>query len=53
MTELQRESRRLHRLIGRGRDEAAPFYLQIGVILAVALAVGVLTGISFAIYYLA
>jgi hypothetical protein len=52
MAELQREGRRLHRLIGRGRDEAAPFYLQMGVLLAVGLAVGVATGISFAVYYL-
>jgi hypothetical protein len=53
MTELQHESRRLHRLMGRGRDEAAPFYLQLTVLLVIAVAVGVLVGVSFAIYYLA
>jgi hypothetical protein len=53
MSEVQRESRRLHRMLGRGRDEAAPFYLQLGVLLAIALVVGVVVGISFAVYYLA
>jgi hypothetical protein len=52
MTELPEESRRLHRLMGRGRDEAAPFYLQLTVLLVVGLAFGLLAGISFAIYYL-
>ena len=52
MTELRQESRRVHRLMGRGRDEAAPFYLQLTVLLIIGVAVGVLAGVSFAIYYL-
>jgi hypothetical protein len=53
MAEIQQEGRRLHRLMGRGRDEAAPFYVHLSVLLVVAVAVGVVAGISFAIYYLA
>jgi hypothetical protein len=53
MAEIPQEGRRLHRLIGRGRDEAASFYVHLGVLLVVAVAVGVLVGISFAVYYLA
>jgi hypothetical protein len=52
MAEIDREGRRLHRLMGRGRDEAAPFYVQAAVLLIVGAVVGVLVGISFAIYYL-
>jgi hypothetical protein len=52
MTELQREGRRLHRVVGRGRDEAAPVYAQLAVLLVVAAVVGLLVGVSFAVYYL-
>ena len=53
MAEVQREGRRLHRLMGRGRDEAAPFYVHLTVLLVVAAAVAVLVGVSFAAYELA
>jgi hypothetical protein len=53
MAEIQQQGRRLHRLMGRGRDEAAPFYAHLAVLLVVGVAVGVLVGVSFAIYYLA
>jgi hypothetical protein len=53
MTEIQRESRRLLRLMGRGRDEATPFYVNVAVLLAVGVAAGLLIGIAFAVYELA
>jgi hypothetical protein len=53
MAEVQRESRRLHRLIGRGRDESTPFYVGVAVLLGVAVAVGLVVGIAYAAYELA
>jgi hypothetical protein len=53
MAEIQRESRRLHRLIGRGRDETTPFSMGVAVLLGVAVAVGLIVGIAFAAYELA
>jgi hypothetical protein len=50
---MEQEGRRLHRLVGRGRDEAAPFYLHVGVLLAVGVVVAIVVGICLAIYYLA
>ena len=38
MAEVQRESSRLHRLIGRGRDDSTPFYLGVAVLSGSALA---------------
>jgi hypothetical protein len=53
MAEIHEEGRRLHRLMGRGRDEAAPFYVHLSVLLVIAAAVGVVVGVSFAVQYLA
>ena len=49
MDEVGRETRRIFRLMGRGRDEAAPVYLYTTVFLTIALAVAAVTGIAFAV----
>jgi hypothetical protein len=52
MAEIQRESRRLFRLMGRGRDEATPFYVHLTVLLVVGAAVVIVVGLAFAVYQL-
>jgi hypothetical protein len=53
MPEVKRESRRIHRVMGRGRDEATPFYVHGVLFLGIGAFVGVVIGIVFAVYYLA
>jgi len=53
MAELTRESRRMARLIGRGRDEAVPFYVHLALLVTIAGVAAIVIGIAFAVYYLA
>ncbi len=40
------------RVAGRGRDEATPFYLHLGLLIGIGGVVAVIVGVCFAIYYL-
>jgi hypothetical protein len=53
MTELKEEAERTHRVVARGRDERTPFYLHLGVLIAVAVLVGVVVGLVFFVQALA
>jgi hypothetical protein len=53
MTELKEGAERTHRVVGRGRDERTPFYLHLGVLVVVAVLVGVVVGLVFLVQALA
>ena len=53
MAEVTRESRRIFQIMGRGRDEATPFYIHLVQLLVIGAFVGLVIGIVFAVYYLA
>ena len=47
MARVEEPERSGWRLAGRGREESTPFYLHTGVLLALALVVGVIVGLVF------
>ena len=47
MTELKDEAERTHRVVARGRDERTPFYLHLGVLIALAVIVSAVVGLVF------
>lgn len=47
MARVEESGRSIWRLVGRGREETAPAYLQFGVLIAVAVLVGVVVGLVF------
>jgi hypothetical protein len=44
---VEDKGRRIARLVGRGKDETVPVYLQMGVLIAVGLFVGLVVGLVF------
>ena len=50
---VRSEAGRLGRILGRGRSQATPFYLHLGVIAVLAVVVGVLVAIAFLVLWLA
>jgi len=47
MARVEEPERRGWRLAGRGREESTPVYLHTGVLLVVAVVVGVIVGLVF------
>lgn len=47
MALVEEPERNRWRLAGRGREESTPFYLHAGVLVVVALIVGVIVGLVF------
>ena len=47
MAEIERSEESTERLVARGRDEQTPVYLHFGVLMAVAVLVGVVVGLVF------
>jgi hypothetical protein len=53
MARIEEPRRNVFRLMGRGREETAPVYLQLGVIATVSIVVGLIVGLVFLAYELA
>lgn len=47
MARVEETGRNIWRLVGRGREETAPAYLNLGILAAVAVLVGVIIGLVF------
>jgi hypothetical protein len=47
MARVEESGRNVWRLVGRGREETTPAYLHFGVLVAVAVVVGVIVGLVF------
>jgi hypothetical protein len=47
MARVEETSRNIWRLVGRGREETAPAYLQFGVLALVGCVVGLVVGLVF------
>jgi len=47
MARVEERGRNIGRLVGRGREETVPAYLQFGVLAAVAVVVGLIVGLVF------
>jgi hypothetical protein len=47
MARVEERGRSIWRLVGRGREESTPAYLQLGVLVLVAIAVGLIVAIVF------
>jgi hypothetical protein len=47
MPRVEEPGHNVWRLVGRGREETTPAYLQFGVLAAVAVVVGVVVGLVF------
>lgn len=46
MGRIEEPGRNVERMVGRGREDATPFYLQAGVMIVVALVVLVVVGLT-------
>ncbi len=53
MSDVQREAGRIARLMGRGRSETTPFWVHTSVLLVIAVVVGLLILLAFAVRQLA
>jgi hypothetical protein len=49
VSDVQREAGRIARLMGRGRSETTPFWVHTSVLVVIAIVVGLLVAIAFAV----
>ena len=47
MARIEEPSQDVERMVGRGREDATPVYLQAGVMIVVAIVVAVVVGLVF------